>query len=267
MSKASLSSGNGPGSSIALAPETIRVRDALVEKFNGAPLEEMTNFMTMALSNETDQLRRLGILAARIYILRNRVANLKEFNRNPSLTSLPALDTATLNLNLPRTVEPIMTEDDKTTSETNQWSRIQMTEPGEVNGVRFLAGTIIDAQAHDADKLIHSGKAVRVDVDGNSIDHLDDDSTDSDGPLNDSNEASQALDNDVAPPGLINDNSVPTVSDDASVSEKVQSANNADGEAEIDADGEAEIDADAKAKDDATQIFETADENSKEPTS
>ena len=38
-----------------------------------------------------------------------------------------------------------------------------MTEPGEVNGVRFLAGTIIDAQTQDADKLIRSGKAVRVD--------------------------------------------------------------------------------------------------------
>ena len=154
MSKASLSNGNGPGSSIALAPETIRVRDALIEKFSGAPLEEMNNFMTMALSNENDELRRLGILAARIYILRNRVANLKEFNRNPSLTSLPTLDTATLSLNLPGTAEPIMTDDGEATSEADQWSRIQMTEPGEVNGVRFLAGTIIDAQSQDADKLV-----------------------------------------------------------------------------------------------------------------
>ena len=109
MSKASLSTGNGPGSSIALAPETIRIRDALIEKFNGAPLEEMNSFMTIALSNETDELRRLGILAARIYILRNRVANLKEFNRNPSLTSLPTLDTTTLSHNLPGTAEPIVT--------------------------------------------------------------------------------------------------------------------------------------------------------------
>ena len=60
MTIASLSTGNGPGSSIPLAPETIRVRNALIEKFNGAPLEEMSNFMTMALANETDELRRLG---------------------------------------------------------------------------------------------------------------------------------------------------------------------------------------------------------------
>ena len=49
-----------------------------------------------------------------------------------------------------------------------------MAEPGEVNGVRFLAGTIIDAQTQDADKLIRSGKAVRVDQDGNIVEHHDD---------------------------------------------------------------------------------------------
>ena len=55
-----------------------------------------------------------------------------------------------------------------------------MTEPGEVNGVRFLTGTIIDAQTQDADKLINSGKAIRVDMDGNIIEHHGDDFTDSD---------------------------------------------------------------------------------------
>ena len=255
MSKASLSSGNGPGSSIALAPETIRVRDALVEKFNGAPLEEMNNFMTMALSKETDELRRLGILAARIYVLRNRVANLKEFNRNPSLTSLPALDTTTLNLNLPREVEPTMKEDGETTSATDQWSRIQMTEPGEVNGVRFLAGTVIDAQTHDADKLIFSGKAVRVDEDGNIISDHDHDSNVSEAPLNESDEAAPAFHGDASTqPVSIDENSAPAASDEASMSVN-------------DADGEAQANADPEPKEDQTEINETADENLKEHSS
>ena len=111
MSKASLSNGTGPGSSISLAPETVRIRDALIKKFSGAPLDDMTNFMTMALSNETDELRRLGILAARIYLSRHRVANLQEFNRNSSLTSLPKLDTATLDLNLTTASEPAINGD------------------------------------------------------------------------------------------------------------------------------------------------------------
>ena len=175
MSKASLSNGTGPGSSISLAPETIRIRDALIKKFSDAPLEDMTNFMIVALSNETDELRRLGILAARIYILRHRVANLIEFNRNPALTSLPGLDTATLSQNLMTTSEPSVTDDLDVQVETDQWSRIQMTEPGEVNGVRFLAGTTIDAQTQDADKLIRSKKAVRVAEDGTIIESHDDD--------------------------------------------------------------------------------------------
>ena len=250
MSKASLSNGNGPGSSIALAPETIRIRDALIEKFSGAPLEEMNNFMTMALSNETDELRRLGILAARIYILRNRVANLKEFNRNPSLTSLPALDTTTLNLNLRVTAEPIMTDDGEAISEADQWSRIQMTEPGEVNGVRFLAGTIIDAQIQDADKLILSGKAVRVDVDGNIIDHHDDDFKDNDTPVAHSDDTAQAIDDDT---------SAQTALDDAPASDEPQAAN--------DADADAEVEAEAEANDGETQTADTSDEDPKAPTS
>jgi len=250
MSKASLSTGNGPGSSIALAPETIRIRDALIEKFSGAPLEEMNNFMTMALSNETDDLRRLGILAARIYILRNRMANLKEFNRNPSLTSLPTLDTTTLSLNLPGTAEPIMTDDGEATSGADQWSRIQMTEPGEVNGVRFLAGTIIDAQTQDADKLIRSGKAVRVDIDGNIIDHHDDAFNESDTPVADSDDTAQAVDDDA---------SAPTASDDAPASDEPQGANYAEVDAEVDAEDE--------ANDGETQMADTADEDPKAPTS
>ena len=246
MSKASLSTGNGPGSSIALAPETIRVRDALIEKFSGAPLEEMNNFMVMALSNETDELRRLGILAARIYILRNRVANLKEFNRNPSLTSLPALDTSTLNLNLQATAEPIMTDDGETTSEADQWSRIQMTEPGEVNGVRFLAGTIIDAQIQDADKLILSGKAVRVDVDGNIIDHHDDDFNDSDTPVADGDDPAHAIDDDASAQAAPND---------APASDEPQGAS------------DAEVDAEVDANDGESKMVDTADEDTKALTS
>ena len=50
-----------------------------------------------------------------------------------------------------------------------------MTSPGEVQGVRFLSGAIIDAKPEDAEKLIRSGKAVRVDENGNIIEFLEDD--------------------------------------------------------------------------------------------
>jgi hypothetical protein len=188
MSTASLSDGAGPGSSISLAPETIRVRNALIEKFSGEPLEDMQSFMANALAHETDELRRLGILAARIYLLRNRVAKLKEFNRDPELPSIPKLDTTTLSLSLPGD-EPVISDDAPIDGQAESWSRIKMTEPGEVNGVRFLAGTIIDAKKADAEKLIDSGRAVRIDEDGNIIEHHADDFANADAETDDADDA------------------------------------------------------------------------------
>ena len=183
MSTASLSDGAGPGSSISLAPETIRVRNALIEKFSGEPLEDMQNFVVNALAHETDELRRLGILAARIYLLRNRVAKLQEFNRDPGLPSIPELDTKTLSLSLPDD-EPIISDDATIEEQDESWSRIQMIEPGEINGVRFLAGTVIDAKNADANKLINSGRAARIDQDNNIIEHQEDDFANADATKN-----------------------------------------------------------------------------------
>ena len=197
MSTASLSDGAGPGSSISLAPETIRVRNALIEKFSGEPLEDMQNFVVNALAHETDELRRLGILAARIYLLRNRVAKLKEFNRDGELPSIPKLDTTTLSLSLPGE-EPVITDDAPIEDQAERWSRIKMTEPGEVNGVRFLAGTIIDAKKADADKLIDSGRAVRIDEDGNIIEHYEDDFANADVATDDAVTSDAATDDAVA---------------------------------------------------------------------
>ena len=82
-----------------------------------------------------------------------------------------------------------------------------MTEPGEVNGVRFLAGTVIDAKNADADKLIASGRAVRIDEDGNIIEHhaddfanadtaTDDAIADSDDTISDNADATSSLTDD-----------------------------------------------------------------------
>lgn len=212
MSTASLSDGAGPGSSISLAPETIRVRNALIEKFSGEPLEDMQSFMANALAHETDELRRLGILAARIYLLRNRVAKLKEFNRDPELPSIPKLDTTTLSLSLPGD-EPVISDDAPIDGQAESWSRIKMTEPGEVNGVRFLAGTIIDAKKADAEKLIDSGRAVRIDEDGNIIEHHADDFANADAETDDA-VTDDAVTDDAATDDTIADGD-DTISDNA----------------------------------------------------
>ena len=170
MSRVSISTGAGPGSSVSLAPETIRIRDALIEKFMGEPVDAMNQFMSQALQRETDEFRRLGILAARIYILRHRITNIQEFNRNPTLTAVSEITLASLNAGLPRFDETATDDSGDSDNEPHiVWTKIQMVEAGEVNGVRFLAGTIIDAKQRDAEKLVSSGRAVYIDEDGKQI--------------------------------------------------------------------------------------------------
>ena len=169
MSRVSLQNGGGPGSSISMAPETIKVRNALIEKFTGEPLDEMNHFMNTALATETNELRRIGILAARIFLLRTRIANLQDFNRDPSLTNIPeinvgALDLASANIDAADDGD----DDDDVTEIEDGWARLKMISSGEVQGVRFLSGAIIDAKPEDAEKLIQSGKAIRVDENGAS---------------------------------------------------------------------------------------------------
>ena len=177
MSRVSLQDGAGPGSSISLAPETIKVRNALIEKFTGEPLDEMNHFMNTALATEKNELRRIGILAARIFLLRARVANLQDFNRDPSMTQIPEVNVATLDLG-GASMDAIEVADEPATEIEDGWARLKMTSPGEVQGVRFLSGAIIDAKPEDAEKLIRSGKAVRVDEIGNIIEPQQDDVAD-----------------------------------------------------------------------------------------
>ena len=172
MSRVSLQNGGGPGSSISLAPETIKVRNALIEKFTGEPLDEMNHFMNTALATEKNELRRIGILAARIFLLRTRIANLQDFNRDPSLTNILEINVGALDLG---GANMDADDDDDVTKIEDGWARLKMTSPGEVQGVRFLSGAIIDAKPEDAEKLVQSGKAVRVDENGNIIEFLEDD--------------------------------------------------------------------------------------------
>ena len=174
MSRVSLQNGGGPGSSISLAPETIRVRNALIEKFTGEPLDEMNHFMNTALAAEKNELRRLGILAARIFLLRTRIANLQDFNRDPSLPNISEINVGELDLG-GANMHAVDNNDDNVAEIEDGWARLKMTSPGEIQGVRFLPGAIIDAKPEDAEKLIQSGKAVRVDENGGVIDSDEDD--------------------------------------------------------------------------------------------
>ena len=78
MAASTIPNSGGPGSSIELSPVTIAVRDKVIEKFVDQPLDEMNESVKQLLSREEDEQKRLGILAARVYILRQRITKISE---------------------------------------------------------------------------------------------------------------------------------------------------------------------------------------------
>ena len=160
-------------SPIKLDPETIKIRNALIEKFSDKSIEDLNTFIDDALIVERDEFKRLGLLAARIHILRQRVLALKAFNRDDTIEEIPS---TLLTLPDVRFPDNDITVDDDHLDENDtitDWRSLKMIEPGEVNGVRFFKGTMINASAEDADRLISSGKAIVVDNEGNPVDTND----------------------------------------------------------------------------------------------
>ena len=162
MKSASLSHGAGPGSTITLTAETIRVRDAIIGKFSDKSLQELNSFIETALSTEQDENKRLGILAARVYILRMRMQNIASFNRDPSQTSLSEVTPADLMRGKasPKSGEERSDENSVSDEAYQEWNELTVIEAGEINGVRIPKGVTITVGIEDARRLIETNKAV-----------------------------------------------------------------------------------------------------------
>ena len=154
MASATIPNSAGPGSSIQLSDVTIAVRDKVIEKFADEPLEKMNESVKMLLNNEEDEQKRLVILAARVYILRQRIVNLSEPDKNKVISSTAAKPEAELQAD-------VATAESNNSDENNdsEWKRLRILEDCEVNGVRFPKTVIIDVKAEDAVKLVESGNA------------------------------------------------------------------------------------------------------------
>ena len=134
---------------LKLAPETIRIRDAIVEKYLDVPLDTLSSKLQSLISNETDTGTRLGILSARVEILRMRFANItgRTYIKDQGEES----------------GESDAAEQDIDTDESEEgkegWMTLKILEASEVNGVRFPEGVKIDVHTEDAKKLLASKKA------------------------------------------------------------------------------------------------------------
>ena len=162
MNSASLTYGAGPGSTITLTAETIRVRDAIIEKFADKSLAELNSFIETALATENDDSKRLGILAARVYILRMRMQNISSFNRDSSQKTVSELTPADM-LKAPQADGEAAEEGGRSEATEDlfeEWNELTVIESGEINGVRIPKGVTITVGIEDARRLIETKKAV-----------------------------------------------------------------------------------------------------------
>ena len=175
MKSAALTNGSGPGSAIALSATSIRVRDAIIEKFIDKSLDELNSFLASALDSEKDESKRIGILAARVYILRTRISKIGEFNENPLMTKVEDVSPHELVNNFEEDEPEIAFSPIETEGETElaEWNELITIEDGEVNGVRIPSGVTITVGKEDAARLLETGKAVRVAEDGSVLDEAE----------------------------------------------------------------------------------------------
>ena len=150
----------GPGSSITLDPEIVSMRDRYLKALEGKSFDEMNLLIQKQLETEGEDIKRLSLLAARVYILRLRTLELRD---EPTEHAMPWSKVPEENNNKDKNTEGAQAQNSE--NKDNEWRRLRMIEAGEVNGVRFPPGIIIDVNATDGEKLVESKKAEYVDVD------------------------------------------------------------------------------------------------------
>ena len=180
---------NGPGSPLSMAPEAIEMRDIIIEKFIDKPLSDLRAFIDTALATEKNEAERIGILAARLFILRMRIMKIKEFNDDLSLKKINAPSPTEITTAQMRTdnqagkaAEQAHDQTDGKTSPYQDWNELVVIEAGEINGVRIPKGVQITVNAEDAARLIETKKAELVQKDAPEHPPNIDESTDADKP-------------------------------------------------------------------------------------
>ena len=154
-----LENSGGPGSSVTLDPEIISIRNKYLKALEGKSFDDMNLLIQKQLETEDEDIKRLSLLAARVYILRLRTLELRD---EPTKNAMPWSKTEDKTEVGTKKTEKKVDEGDEAVSD--EWRRLRMIEAGEVNGVRFPPGIIIDVNSVDGQKLVESKKAEFVDT-------------------------------------------------------------------------------------------------------
>jgi len=154
-----LENSGGPGSSITLDPEIAALRNQYLKALDGKPFDEMNLLIQKQLETEEEDLKRLSLLAARVYILRLRTLELRN---EPTEHAMPW--SANKAPKDSKNKEEADAAGEGSKNKGDDWRRLRMIEAGEVNGVRFPPGIIIDVNKDDGEKLVASNKAEFVET-------------------------------------------------------------------------------------------------------
>ena len=144
----------GAGSSVLLSPEIVAIRTKLIEACDGKTFADTIEFLKQLLNKEEDEQKRLGILAARVLVLRQRVSHIQEKEDASDTSQFVALTQSVVDDD-----DEKDTEDEADASDNESWIRVRITENSIVKGVRFPKGVIVDVHHEEADALIEAGKA------------------------------------------------------------------------------------------------------------
>ncbi len=144
----------GAGSSVLLSPEIVAIRTKLIEACDGKTFADTIEFLKQLLNKEEDEQKRLGILAARVLVLRQRVSHIQEKEDASDTSQFVALTRGVVDDD-----DEKDTEDEVDASDNESWIRVRITENSIVKGVRFPKGVIVDVHHEEADALIEAGKA------------------------------------------------------------------------------------------------------------
>ena len=164
----------GAGSSILLSPEVVAIRTKIIEVCDGKTFSDTIDFLKQLLDKEQDEQKRLGILAARVLVLRQRISDIQEKEYSSPLSKFEVPE---MEINDGHNADIVEGEPDA--RDDTSWVRLRITENSIVKGVRFPKGVIVDVHNEEADALIEAGKAEFVEVSEEKNTSESDENTDS----------------------------------------------------------------------------------------
>ena len=137
-----------------LSLNIIKMRDSFLKKYSDLSLSNLSLKLKELLDNETDEIKRIVILASRVDTIRKRI---------DQITSVLPVKTNKPDNNKVEIKSKGETVDDAAKGEiVEKWIKVTIKESTEVNGVRFPEGIKIDVTKEDSERLIASGKAELV---------------------------------------------------------------------------------------------------------